>query len=116
MMLDGEVAMAFKAGRRLRSVRRRESRRGGGAGDRVGSRRTDIPTFYRSGLFGNCKRVCRVVEPVQSDAAVRVVRKTRAVVFWTKNPRPLMPFLSALNELEIGYYLQFTLTTTRPKS
>jgi DNA repair photolyase len=35
--------------------------------------------------------------------------KTRAVVFWTKNPRPLLPYLPELDRRGVGYYFQFTL-------
>ena len=35
--------------------------------------------------------------------------KTRVIVFWTKNPRPLMPYLDELDKTGIHYYFQFTL-------
>ncbi len=32
-----------------------------------------------------------------------------AIVFWTKNPRPLIPFLAELDQRGLNYYFQFTL-------
>jgi hypothetical protein len=32
-----------------------------------------------------------------------------AVVFWTKNARPIMPYLNELDELKIPYYFQYTM-------
>ena len=39
--------------------------------------------------------------------------RTRAVVFWTKNPRPILPHLAELDRRGIGYYFQFTLNDLR---
>ena len=36
-------------------------------------------------------------------------RNTRAIVFWTKDPRPIMPRLHELDGRQIGYYFQYTL-------
>jgi len=35
--------------------------------------------------------------------------KTRFIVFWSKNPRPLLPYLDRLKELNIKCYIQYTL-------
>jgi hypothetical protein len=35
--------------------------------------------------------------------------RTRAVVFWTKNPKPILPHLAELDRRGMGYYFQFTL-------
>jgi DNA repair photolyase len=35
--------------------------------------------------------------------------KTKVVVFWTKNPAPLIPYLGELDKRGIHYYFQFTL-------
>lgn len=75
------------------------------------SRATDIPAFYapwfmarlRAGyLFRphpyNPKRNCHVS-----------FRDTRAIVFWSKNPRPLFGFVDELEERELAWVVQFTL-------
>jgi len=36
-------------------------------------------------------------------------KNTKAVVFWSKNPKPLIPYLHELDERGIHYYFQFTL-------
>lgn len=35
--------------------------------------------------------------------------KTRFIVFWSKNPLPLLPYLDTLREKNIGCYIQYTL-------
>ena len=36
-------------------------------------------------------------------------KNTKVVVFWSKNPKPLIPYLKELDERGIHYYFQFTL-------
>ena len=33
----------------------------------------------------------------------------RFIVFWTKNPLPILPYLKQLDEMGIGYYFNYTL-------
>ena len=37
-------------------------------------------------------------------------RNVDVIVFWTKNPAPMMKYLDELNERGYRYYFQFTLT------
>jgi hypothetical protein len=37
------------------------------------------------------------------------------IVFWTKNPEPLMPFLDEIDRMGHPYYFQFTLTPYNSK-
>jgi len=78
------------------------------------SRRTDIPAFYSKWFMNrvregyvlnknpfNAKQVKRVsLSPYQVDA----------IVFWTRNPKPLMPYLDELDKLGYNYYFQYTIT------
>jgi len=74
------------------------------------SRRTDIPAFYAE-WFVERLRVGYVkwVNPFSGTGQCVSFAKTRAIVFWSKNPRPLMPHLAEVDRRGIGYYLQFTL-------
>jgi len=78
------------------------------------SRRTDIPAFYsewfmnriRAGFYYvrnpmNCNQVSNV--PITPDVV-------DCIIFWTKNPRPLLPYLDELNEKGYKYYFTYTLT------
>ena len=35
--------------------------------------------------------------------------RCKAIVFWTKNPKPILPYLHELDRRGIHYYFQFTL-------
>lgn len=54
-------------------------------------------------------RLFRVEQPVQRKKSYISYRNTRFIVFWSKNPKPLLPYLPILKERGIGCYIQFTL-------
>lgn len=76
------------------------------------SRRTDIPNYYSDWFFNRIKEKCVYVrnpmnphQVSQIDLSPEVVD---CIVFWTKNPGPM---LARLDELSLyKYYFQFTLT------
>ncbi|RLA06276.1 MAG: hypothetical protein DRQ51_09860 [Gammaproteobacteria bacterium] len=75
------------------------------------SRSTDIPA-YHSKWFINRLNVgyCVWVNPFnRANPQYVSFIKLRIVVFWTKNPKPLMPFLHILDEKNINYYFQYSL-------
>lgn len=76
------------------------------------SRRTDIPAFYTEWFLNRIREgYVDVINPFDATKASRVSLKPELVtciVFWTKNPGPL---LKRLNELkDYRYYFQYTLT------
>ncbi len=75
------------------------------------SRATDIPAFHAAWFMRRLERgYFRWVNPFNPMASQYVsTAKTRAVVFWTKNPEPMFPYLHRLDERGLGYYYQFTL-------
>jgi DNA repair photolyase len=74
------------------------------------SRRTDIPAFFAEWFVRRLRAgYIRWANPFSGRAQFVSFAKTRAVVFWTKNPRPLLPSLGELDRRGIGYYFQFTL-------
>ena len=84
------------------------------------SRSTDIPAWYAE-WFINRLREGFVIwkNPFNQKPQKVFFDKTRAIVFWSKNPRNLMKYLREIDTLKevgnnikikkIGYYFQFTL-------
>lgn len=74
------------------------------------SRATDIPAFYSSWFFDRIKSgYTRCRNPYNGKDSYVSFSKTRFIVFWSKNPAPIIQYLSQLKELNIGCYFQFTL-------
>ena len=74
------------------------------------SRSTDIPAFYARWFFDRlAKGYCVWYNPFNRKKTYVSFRNTRVIVFWTKNPGPIMPYLSILDEMGIHYYFQVTL-------
>lgn len=76
------------------------------------SRRTDIPAFYSDWFFQRLDEGCFFVRNPMNPRQVSRVSFTKeeieGIVFWTKNPKNLIPKLNRLGS--IPYYFQFTLT------
>ena len=76
------------------------------------SRRTDIPAYYSDWFYNRVKDGFVVTQnPFNANQLHRIELNPEicdAIVFWTKNPDPM---IARLNELmEFMYYFQFTLT------
>lgn len=74
------------------------------------SRSTDIPAFYSNWFFNRMQKGYVVWEnPFNGKPSYISFSNTRLIVFWSKNPRPIIPYLKYLDEKKIGYYFHFTL-------
>lgn len=74
------------------------------------SRATDIPAFYADWFFRRLdKGYVRWRNPFSGQDSYVSFVQTRFIVFWSKNPKPLLPYLSVLKERGIGCYIQYTL-------
>ena len=77
------------------------------------SRRTDIPAFYARWFINRIRAgFCDVPNPFNRQQVSRVSllpEDVEVIVFWTRNPRPLFPFLAELDERGYRYYFQYTL-------
>jgi len=74
------------------------------------SRVTDIPAFYMPWFLNRLKEGYSVrVNPYNGKRQCLSYEKARIVVFWSKNPAPLLSSISALEERGLGFYLHFTL-------
>ncbi|MES0491447.1 MAG: DUF1848 domain-containing protein [Leptospirales bacterium] len=74
------------------------------------SRRTDIPAFYakqfirdfRSGTFTPKNPFNGKPYTVHTD-------NVKCIVFWTKNPDPILPYLKTFTDNDITFYFQYSL-------
>ena len=80
------------------------------------SRSTDIPAFYAEWLINRLKAGYALwYNPFNQQPIYVSFKNTKVIVFWSKNPRPLIPFLKELNDKCIHYYFQFTLNDYEPE-
>jgi len=77
------------------------------------SRRTDIPAFYSRWLMNRIRAGwCLVPNPVSHKRLSQVSLRPEdvdAIVFWSKDPSPLLPYLDEIDSRGFRYYFQFTL-------
>lgn len=74
------------------------------------SRSTDIPAFYAKWFFNRlAKGYCTWINPFNQQKQYISFSKCKVVVFWTKNPEPIIPYLHILDKMGIHYYFQITL-------
>jgi len=74
------------------------------------SRSTDIPAFYADWFFHRLKvGYSAWTNPFNGVKSYVSYQNTRFIVFWSKNPRPLLLHLDYLKEHNIGCYIQYTL-------
>ena len=77
------------------------------------SRRTDIPAFYSAWFMNRIRDgFCLVPNPFNPKQVSRISLApddVGCIVFWTRDPRPLLPHLAALDAGGYRYYFLFTL-------
>jgi hypothetical protein len=77
------------------------------------SRRTDIPAFYADWFMQRIRHGhCLVPNPFNTRQIAHVSLKpdeVDVIVFWTRNPRPLLPYLPELDGRGYRYYFQYTI-------
>ena len=74
------------------------------------SRATDIPAFFSSWFLDRLdKGYCVWKNPYNGKDSYVSFANTHFIVFWSKNPAPLIPYLQKLKERGIGFYIQYTL-------
>ena len=74
------------------------------------SRSTDIPAFYADWFFHRLKvGYSAWTNPFNGTKSYVSYKNTRFIVFWSKNPKPLLGHLDELKDRNIGCYLQYTL-------
>ena len=74
------------------------------------SRSTDIPAFYADWFFDRLKAGYSAwTNPFNGVKSYIAYKNTRFIVFWSKNPHPLISHLDELQELGIKCYVQYSL-------
>ncbi len=74
------------------------------------SRSTDIPAFYADWFFKRLEMGYSAwTNPFNGMKYYVSYKNTRFIVFWSKNPRPLLDYLHLLEERNIKCYIQYTL-------
>lgn len=74
------------------------------------SRSTDIPAFYAEWFINRLRQgYVKWVNPFNQRPQYISFKNTSAIVFWSKNPRPLMQFLDEIDARQMAYYFHFTL-------
>lgn len=74
------------------------------------SRSTDIPAFYADWFFDRLEKGYSAwTNPFNGIKSYVSYENTRFIVFWSKNPRPLLDYLHILEDRNIKCYIQYTL-------
>ncbi len=83
------------------------------------SRRTDLPAFYAEWFMSRVRAgFCEVPNPFRRGQVTRVSlnpAEVDAVVFWTRNPLPLLPHLKELDRLGLRYVFLVTILGYPPE-
>lgn len=78
------------------------------------SRRTDIPAFFSDWFINRIKEGYVLNKnPFNANQIKKISLKpfdVDAIIFWTRNPKPLMKYLHELDSRELNYYFQYTIT------
>ena len=76
------------------------------------SRRTDIPAFYTEWFLNRLKEGYLMVRNPMNYHQVSKIQLSSdvvdCIVFWTKNPEPLLPYLQEINQ-KYPFYFQYTI-------
>jgi len=74
------------------------------------SRSTDIPAFYAEWFLHRLERgYCKWRNPFNQRPQYVSFEKAKAVVFWSKYPKPVFSLLPGVDRRGIGWYFQVTL-------
>lgn len=74
------------------------------------SRATDIPAFYSDWFFERLKAgYLKWINPFNRKAQYVSMAEARVIVFWTKNPAPMMKRLVELDKRGINFYFTVTI-------
>lgn len=74
------------------------------------SRATDIPAFYADWFFYRLRKGYSAwINPFNNKKGYVSYQDTRFIVFWSKNPKPLLEHLDELDKRNSGCYIQYTL-------
>ncbi len=74
------------------------------------SRSTDIPAFYSEWFINRLEKdYITWLNPFNRKEQYVSFKETKVIVFWSKNPKPMIPHLKHIDKRGIKYYFQYTL-------
>lgn len=74
------------------------------------SRSTDVPAFYADWFMERLREgFVKWFNPFNNVPLYVSFKRTRLIVFWSKNPAPMLAHLEVLDRICPNYYFQFTL-------
>lgn len=74
------------------------------------SRSTDIPAFYADWFFHRLEKGYSAwTNPFNGVKSYVGYADAKFIIFWSKNPRPLLKYLDNLSDKGISCYIQYTL-------
>ncbi len=74
------------------------------------SRATDIPAFFSSWMIERLHDgYCAWINPFNQKKQYVSFKNCKCIVFWSKNPEPLIHLLPKIDSMGISYYFQFTI-------
>lgn len=74
------------------------------------SRSTDIPAFYMEWFMDRLKNgYLKRVNPFNSKEQYVSLERVKVIVFWSKNPQPLLDRIDEIEKKGCGFYVQYTL-------
>ncbi|MFA5600231.1 MAG: DUF1848 domain-containing protein [Phenylobacterium sp.] len=74
------------------------------------SRTTDIPAFHSEWLINRFEAgYCKWVNPFNQKYTIISLQDAKAIVFWSKYPKPMLDKLRFFEDRDIIYYFQYTL-------
>jgi len=75
------------------------------------SRATDIPAFFAEWFMNRLRAGCLLRANPFHAGQVQCISfaLARVIVFWSKNPAPIVKYLPEINKMGLNYYFQFTL-------
>ena len=82
------------------------------------SRSTDLPAYYADWFmtrFQGGEGYVVWYNPFNRKPVYVSFKKTKVIVFWTKNANPLIKHLKTLDDAGIHYYFQFTINNYEPE-
>jgi len=81
------------------------------------SRSTDIPAFYSEWFMNRLRDgYVKWINPFNQKSQYISFERAKVIVFWSKNPRPLMPYLQEIDQKGLLYYFHFTLNDYEKES
>ncbi len=74
------------------------------------SRATDLPAFHDAWFMNRLRAgYCARINPFNGKPGYISFSCCRAIVFWSKNPTPLLPRLGEISDMGFQFYFNFTL-------